>query len=136
MTTARDFARRLGALPFEAAIGAIALYAGVTGLIGFGGSRDALELLLPAWSVFLFHAAYTLAGVSVLWGLGRGRIAPEAFGLVLVGTSVVVRSLALFWFLGVDPLAFSSVFPNGAFLAACVARFRHLGRETLVVRTS
>lgn len=126
---------RLQVVPFEVAIAAIALYAGVSGLFGVAASTDALAVLLPSWALVAFQLAYIAGGLGLLWGIMRGRAAPEAFGLVTVGTSIVVRSLAMFYFLGWDQRAVSALVPNALFLAACIVRYRALGHGQTLVRT-
>ena len=131
----RRFFRRLSVVPFEAAIGAIALYSGLVGLLHLSQSSDALNLLLPGWFVIALQITYLVAGFAMLYGAGRGRGSAEVFGLILVGASLIVRSVALFWFLGVDALALNAIFPNAVFLAACASRYRALAKGVTLVRS-
>lgn len=96
----KAFWRRLKVVPFEALIALFAAYSGAVSLLGIGPTATALTLQLPPWLVNVLNIVFLLAGLAMVFGIGVPRRSLEAFGLVLVLMSVVVRTLALQWLVG------------------------------------
>jgi hypothetical protein len=130
----KDAARRMAVVPFEAMIAAFIVYSGVISLFNIGITTDALRAVLEPWFADAFSVTYLIAGASMLYGIARGRGGAESFGLVLVGMSVIVRSIALVWLLGLDATIINALVFNVLVLLTCAVRLRALFKGEAITK--
>lgn len=91
------FQRQFLMFPFEVAFALYSVYMGVSGLVGLGSTSGTLFVrAIGNWSV-PFNIMYAVAGVAIYLGLVLLRRNVEAFGLVILATSLVIRSLVIAW---------------------------------------
>lgn len=121
-------------LSFEALIGALAFVSGGLALLHYGGiGADVLSMALPGWLTTTSSALYLLAGAALIAGLVTGRRNVEAFGLVVIVASVVVRSIALFAVLGLSSLVVTSYIFNTVVVWACIERLLIILRGAVIL---
>jgi hypothetical protein len=125
---------RFATVPFEAMIAALAAYSGGVGLLRFGANTDPLSLSLPLALVTMFQAGYLIAGLAMLVGLGTGRRNFEALGLVVVASSVLIRTVALVWVVGFTAPIINAMISSALVVLACVLRNRSLSRGDVIAR--
>lgn len=70
----------------------IALYGGIT-LIA--NPMTAPSTTLPDWQLITFRVTWLVGGVLAWYGINRGRSKPEAAGMVLLATGLIVNFLAV-----------------------------------------
>jgi hypothetical protein len=112
---------RLRPHAFESAIAIGAAALGVVGVLGIGA--PALYATLPDWLARYILAMYALGGGGILVGLLTLRPHAEIAGLILLGTSSIVRVVANAAAAGIfDPVfAIGAVF-HLVLAVACVTR--------------
>ncbi len=118
--------RQFVLFPFEIAFSLYSLYMGVSGLVGGGSTSGSLFAeALGQWSI-PFNLLYAVSGLAIYTGLVTLRRNVEAFGLITLATSLIIRSIVLVWCSCGDRVAWGQVVNvhvlNGVFLVACVAR--------------
>jgi hypothetical protein len=119
----RLFFGRQTVVPFECLIGALAFVSGLFHLFGIGSvGQDPLTLLLPDWLAFSTDVSYAIAGLAILFGVGLSRGDIEAFGIILVATGIVVRSIALIDLAGFTESVRVAVLFNVMILFTCCVR--------------
>jgi len=97
----RAFLGRIATLPFESFIAVLALQSGLVGLFRIGSSATVLDAVLGVSLAHVFQVGYAVSGLLMLVGVGLGRADSEGFGLMLLSTSVVIRTIALVYLLGI-----------------------------------
>jgi hypothetical protein len=122
----KKFFRKQSPTPFQACFAFFCIYSGIAGLLTFGVASDVLREVLGFVLSVIFNVVYIVAGVSLYFGLGLNNRNLEAFGLILIFTSLFVRSLTIFYLVGFDPAIFSTYVYSIAFMIACVVRFSNL----------
>lgn len=128
--------KHLRTLPFEALIGALAFVSGGLALLHYGGiGADVLTRALPAWLTTTSSALYLLSGASLIGGLFTGHRNVEAFGLIVIVASVIVRSIALFAVLGLSSLVITSYIFNAIVVWACAERLVTIIRGVVILRS-
>lgn len=121
--------RRVPLPPFEAWLGTLALYAGVTyfwHIVPTEGTTLAIQHSFPAlaaaWSVL-----YGLGGLCIICGLLRHSPPVEGAGLCLLGSGLIVSTLAI-----VETTTGTRVIPSlifeGGLVIACFQRLISLRR--------
>lgn len=118
--------RQFVLFPFEIAFSLYSLYMGVSGLVGFGSTSGSLFVeVLGRWSI-PFNLLYAISGLAIYFGLVTLRRNVEAFGLVTLTTSLIIRSIVLLWCSCGDRIVWGQVVNvhvlNILFLVACVSR--------------
>jgi hypothetical protein len=113
-------------VPFEIAFSLYSLYMGISGLLGFGSVSSSLFVeVLGRWSI-PFNLLYAVSGLAIYTGLVTLRRNVEAFGLITLATSLIIRSIVLLWCSCGDRVVLGQVVNvhvlNLVFLVACVAR--------------
>ena len=127
--------RQIIIFPFEVAIALWCAYSGVTGLLGIGLAADALYLALGSVAT-VFNAGYVLAGISMYFGVALTRRNIEAFGLILVISSLLTRTIALMWVAGMSSMLLNQYVLNGLIFLASLARLISLWRHYYVIEIS
>lgn len=89
--------RQFVLFPFEASTALFALYTGITGMLGLGLTSDLFIRNIGTEWAFAFNLLYAFAGAAMYLGVVSMMRNIEAFGLVLMVTSVLIRLIALGW---------------------------------------
>jgi len=130
----RRFLARQAVLPFESLIAFLVVVSGSLALLHVGGlGADALSLRLPALLNTAVQALYVVSGLAVWLGLGLVRRDIEAFGLVTLSAGVLIRSIGLFAFVGIEPVVLTAYLFNAAIILTCAVRFLVLVKGQTVV---
>lgn len=133
-----SFLRRLAVLPFEVLIAGLVIVSGSLALLHIGGlGQDALSVQLPDWLNVASNLTYLLAGLAMFSGIGLARGDIEAAGLVGISAGVIIRAVALVWFVGWSGLIIVTVSFNMMVVIACGVRLSHIaGRKTVILAES
>lgn len=129
----RQFFERQTASPFETMLAIYFAYAAVATMLNFGIVASPLTNLLGAKIAVLTNVAYLLAGLAMYFGIGLRKGNVEAFGLILVMTSLSVRAVATAWLLGTNPMIINSYVSTAVFLLACMVRLRMIFKSQQVL---
>lgn len=97
------FFRRQLVVPFETSFAVFCVYTGVTGAIPYGLVSRVFEQALGRKLSLAFCAVHVAAGVALYFGIGLNRRNTEAFGLILIIGSLLIRTLAVFAQTGINP---------------------------------
>lgn len=129
----KRFVGRVNTLPFESLLAVIAIASCIFGLLHLTYANP-LDAVLGRNLTIAFELGYGVAGVLMLLGLGFAKGNVEAAGLVLLGSSGLVRCLVLWQLLGFTrDVAVALVF-YVLIVGACVARLRSLLRHEVIIR--
>lgn len=122
--------KRLSVQPFEAALALLTILSGILLLVRVGPPRtpSPVTALLPEPLVFAFRMFYFASGVGMFAGLGWGYRNLEAFGLILLLTSLGGFTLTMLVVIGFKPLILGSVIGAVVFGIAAVMRLMALLR--------
>jgi uncharacterized membrane protein YuzA (DUF378 family) len=127
---------RIATLPFEAFVAVLALQAGLMGLFLIGSTANVLDAVLGAPLAHVFQAGYAVSGLLMLVGIGLGRADIEGFGLMLLSTSVVIRTIALAYLLGATADVAPAILTASFTVLFSALRLRHLLRHETIIRTN
>ena len=119
-------------------MGIVAFFAGLAPLLHLSTTVDALTLTSPGWLLVALQVSYLLSGIGMLFGVALARRDLEGFGVVLLGTAVLVRFIAVVAVSGLTgPVLVLLVFYTGI-VAACVVRMRHLvtGAQLILIHNT
>lgn len=130
----RVFFHRITVLPFEGAIALASVWGGVASLFGLTTAGQAFGTALPANMATAFNLLYIISGLAILFGLGWGYRNLEACGLILLLTSLTVRSIALAVTFGVAPSIVTMLVQSVIFIAATVFRLESIFRNGTIVQ--
>lgn len=100
------------------------IYAGTVAIINFGVTVTPLAAALGPKIAILFNGLFIVSGLAIYFGMGLRKANLEAFGLVLLATSLAVRTVVSTWYFGMNPMAINGYVLNGAFAVSCVVRLR------------
>lgn len=132
----RAFFKRQSIVPFEVTFAVFSIYSGLAGLLNFGVVNAAFQQALGYRLSFVFNLAYFIAGLALYIGTGANLTHIEAFGLIFLITSLVVRSIVVFNELGLSaPVLGTHIFAT-VFVVACVVRFHSIRKGRDVVETT
>ena len=94
-----------------------------------------LAQVVGAKIAMMFNVLYLMAGLAMFFGLGLMRGNLEAFGLILVPPSLIIRVIATGWVQGftLNPAIINGYVLNAAFIFACVVRLMVLLRAQRVL---
>ena len=120
----KKFFLRQAAVPFETTLAFFFMYAAVASMVGFGVVASPLSRTLGLVIAMIFNIAYLIAGLGMFVGIGTRRGDLEAFGLILIITSLAVRMVATGWLVGINPQIINGYVSSGVFIFACVMRMR------------
>ena len=118
----KTFFLRQAIVPFETTLAFFFMYAAVASMVGFGTVASPLSRALGTTMATLFNVVYLVAGLGMFVGIGTRRGDLEAFGLILVITSLAVRTVATGWLIVINPQIVYSYVSSGVFIFACVIR--------------
>lgn len=106
--------------PFEAWLAMAALYAGLSRFLPLrsAGNAKAVDLAFPALAA-VWSALYAAGGLAVLLGLWRLSPRTELLGLNLLGSGLLVATMATLYIGG--PIL-PTLVVSGGLVVACVAR--------------
>lgn len=122
-----NMVKRQTIVPFESAIAVLSIWAGFSGFFEVSISSQAFNALLSHLSAMMFHLVYVVSGMAIFFGIGWNYRNLEAFGLVLLLMSLLVRAIAAISLLGyTHPVAISPIIQVLTFGPACVIRFYSL----------
>lgn len=124
--------RQFVLFPFNIAIALWCAYSGVTGILTAGPVADTFYQVLGKFSV-PFNVGLTLAGLAMYFGLALTRRNIEAFGLILIISSLAIRSTALLWAAGINPMLLNQYVLNSLVVSAAIARLISLWRHYYVI---
>lgn len=130
------FLRRLAVLPFEAAIAIASIWGGMSSLFGLTTGGQAFGASLPPGMVTLFNLLYILSGLAIMLGLGWGYRNLEACGLILLITSLLVRSLTVTVTFGATPLVIATVAQAVIFGTATILRLIAVFKNGTIVQVN
>lgn len=130
----RVFFRRLTVLPFEGAIALASVWGGVASLFGLTTAGQAFGTALPPNMTIAFNLLYILSGLAILFGLGWGYRNLEACGLILLLTSLTVRSIALAVTFGITPSIATALVQAVIFIAATAFRLRSIFKNGTIIQ--
>ena len=117
-----DFFVRQSQHSFEVVIAFWCVYSGVTSLFNFGIVSNVITNALGTFAAAAFNILFVISGVAIYYGIGRSRGNVEGAGVILLAMSLLVRSLATGWVLGLSPVIFNSYILNGTLIVACMVR--------------
>lgn len=132
----RIFFHRLTVLPFEAAIALASVWGGLASLFGLTISGQAFGTALPPNMATAFNLLYIISGLAILFGLGWGYRNLEACGLILLLTSLTVRSIALAVTFGLAPSIATMLVQAAIFAVATIIRLRTVFKNGTTVQVS
>lgn len=107
----------------------LSIYSGLTRIINFGVTSNVVIQTVGPTIAMLFAVAYLIAGVSMLFGIGLAKRNLEAFGLIVVASSVLIGIIATIYIVGVNPAIINGIFSSSLFLLACGIRAHSLFRS-------
>lgn len=132
----RIFFHRLTVLPFEAAIALASVWGGLASLFGLTTTGQAFGTALPPNMATAFNLLYIISGLAILHGLGWGYRNLEACGLILLLTSLTVRSIALAVTFGPVPSIATMLVQAVIFAVATIMRLRTVFKNGTIVQVS
>lgn len=131
--------------PFEAMFGFICIYAGLAGVFNFGIINNIFTDLLDIKFLLLFNIIYFLSGLGIFLGIAFKKGNLEAFGLISLATTLIIRTIIFGWLLGLNPIIVNAYIFNAAFALGCLIRLiaifknnqilNHQGRKTKLLVT-
>lgn len=116
------FWRNIKVMPFEAMFGFICIYAGLAGIFNFGIVNNIFSSLLDVKLLLIFNILYLFSGIGIFFGVGLKKGNLEAFGLIILAATFLVRTLIFSWHLGLNPIIVNAYISNCAFIMACSIR--------------
>lgn len=122
-------------VPFETMFGFYCAYSGLAGLLNFGIVNNTFNSVAGFRTATIFNIIYLLAGLGMYIGTGFKKVNIEAFGLITVITSILIRTITTSWLLGVNPIIINSYIFNMSIIFACFIRLNTIGK-TNSIRTS
>lgn len=128
----RIMLHRMAVAPFECAIAVLILVSGVAQVFGWG-TADPVNILLPAWEVYLLSAMLLLCGFLVLLGIGLDHVATEAVGLVLLMGSLLARLVLYNVYLGTNSTFVLTGTLDLVFILAAISRLSTIRRARVVI---
>lgn len=115
----RVFYRRLRLLRWTSTWAIIAIVSGAVGLLDLLPPTDPLSELIGRWqSVFEF--VFLLGGLGIFFGIGLAQRWLQTLGVVLLGTSILVRLVALLGVFGFSGYSVMTAAIYAAVMWACV----------------
>ena len=128
------FFHRLIVLPFESAIAIASVWGGLASLFGLTTAGQAFGTTLPQSLATAFNLLYIISGLAILLGLGWGYRNLEACGLILLLTSLTVRSIAFVVTFGLAPSIATMLIQAVIFIAAAIFRLRAVIKNGTIIQ--
>lgn len=128
-----NFFRRQSVVPFQVGLSVICVYSGIAGFLRFGMVNGIFNQVLGPLFANIFHATYLVSGVAIFFGIGLNRRNIEAFGVIILTMTLVVRSIVIHSHAGFSPDVVNNYAFAACFIASCGVRLWSLvTRQTLV----
>lgn len=124
MQFVKTFFVRQSVYPFEVMWAFVCMFLGLVAVLNYGVTTPPLNTALGATTAMIFNVIFFVAGAGMFFGIGFGKGNIEAFGLILLITSLLVRTIASGWFFGIDPMAVNGYILNLGFVVACAVRLK------------
>lgn len=121
-------------VPFETMFGFYCAYSGLAGLLNFGIVSNAFNSATGYKTSTIFNIVYLLAGIGMYIGVGLKRINIEAFGLITVITSIIIRTITASWVFGINPVIINSYIFNTAIIFACIIRLITIYKNNIFIK--
>jgi hypothetical protein len=109
------------------------VYAGLTGILDFGITSKIFQDVVGNTVAFVFNIGYIVAGLSVYFGIGTCQRNIEAFGLIALITSALIRTVSIGYVAGFNPVIFNSYVFSLVFIIACIVRLHHILNKATVL---
>lgn len=109
---------------FETMFGFFCIYGGATGMLKFGIVNTAYSHAFSETFLLVVNIIYLLAGFGISFGIGLRRGDVEAFGLIILTTTLIIRTLMLGFLFGIDPVVINAYVLNLIFAASCIVRIK------------
>lgn len=119
-------------VPFETMFAIYSAYSGITGIFRFGIVSNTFQDVVGSTIADIFNILYFIAGLAMFFGIGLQKKHFESFGIIIVATSALIRTIALAFFAGLSPAIINSYFFSVIFTLACYIRLKSLLRAAKV----
>lgn len=130
------FFRRQAVIPFETALAAICAYSGIAGFLRYGIINTIFTQVLGVSIANGFNATYLASGVAIFLGIGMGLRNLEAFGVIILIMSLLIRTIVVHHHAGFSPDVVNSyVFSLFYSIAGAVRLWSLIKRQVLVETT-
>lgn len=133
-TTLSSMWTHIRIIPFETAISLFCVVSGVFGLFAWGLNNDQFISALGIKIANAFNVGYIVAGLGMFLGLAINRKDLETFGLTCVVISLLVRSSAIAWKVGINPVVITSYVFNAILIGACITRAWMIYKYKVIVQ--
>lgn len=120
----KKFLHNQAIAPFETVFGFFCAYGGLAGLFKFGIVLTAYSQAISGKFLVISNTLYLISGLAIFIGLGIRRGDIEAFGLILLATVLVVRTLIFSFVFGLNPVIVNSYILNAAFIFSSIIRLK------------
>jgi hypothetical protein len=127
------FFHRCSVVPFEVALGVLAMWTGYTSFFEWTVAARAFGSSLPGYMTDGFNLVYLVSGAFILVGVGWGYRNVEASGVILLATVFLVRVMALLFSVGITPETTSALVQSLTFGFACMIRLRCILKNCVMV---
>ena len=117
-----DFLHRLRVMPFESALAITTIFTGIAAFTDKSISSRLFVEALPLEIAVLFNVTHLLSGFSLFAAIGWGYRNLEAFGLLLLASSLFARLITLWVVAGWHPVTATALIQSLIFGLACLAR--------------
>jgi hypothetical protein len=124
--------KRLIVVPFECAIGFVCVWSGFLALFKIGVVADPLKEILGPFSI-LFNVIYLVSGIMLYIGIALNKRMTEAFGLILIAMSLVVRLIVALYVIRLDERMINNYAFSVSVIIACGIRFYTLFKGLVLV---
>lgn len=121
--------------PFETVFGFFCAYSGLAGLFKFGIILTAYSQAISGKFLIFSNTIYLISGLGIFIGLGVRRGDMEAFGLILLTTVLIVRTLIFGFVFGFNPIIINSYILNAAFVFSSIVRFKTIARNNKFIKS-
>lgn len=130
----KKFKVSLTLAPFEAMFGFICIYSGLAGIFNFGIINNIFSNLLNIRFLLFFNLIYFLSGIGIFFGVGLKKGNLEAFGLIVLATTLLIRTVIFGWLLGLNPIIVNAYVSNCAFAFGCSIRLITIFKNNQVLK--
>lgn len=112
------------------------MYSGIAGFFQFGVVSSIFTTVLGTTIANGFNAAYTISGVAMSLGIGLALRNLEAFGVIILVMSLLIRTVVVHQHAGFSPDVVNSYVFSLAYSIACMVRLRALIKQQVLVETT
>lgn len=130
ITGVKTFFKRQSVIPFEVVWGFYVMYAGAVLTLNYGVTISPLSIALGTTIAMIFNIVFFVSGAGIFFGVGWRKGNVEAFGVILLATSLLVRTIAAIWFFGITPMMVNGIVLNGGFIIASIVRLQTIFKSS------